>query len=197
MTNDVVMESGLDTEESLRRKVRPRHLALIATGVVAGIMLAGFGIASAQTSSSSPRPDEAFHGRTRAGAFRRFPGPGHPGRGLGMLHGEGVVRSPGGAGAFETVALQSGKVMTVGDGSIKVASADGFTRSYAITSDTKLFPMGEKIGDVGVGDEVRVSAVVNGDQATAKRIVDITDRPASTPGGPSGSGPAGAPGAAA
>ena len=157
---------------------------------MAGVTLAGFGVAGAQDGDDpSARPEGSIDGRPHGGMLRRFAGgPGHPGRGAGlgnMLHGEGVVRRGEGEGVLETVAMQSGKVTAVSDGSIEVESSDGFTRKYAVGDDTHVAPRGNDIGDVDEGDEVRVFAVVDGDGASAKRIADITDMP-DRPHGPLG-----------
>lgn len=166
-------------------------LALVASGVVVGMILAGFGVATAQGGGSSGEGQEMrSSGDAGPRGLRRFRGgPGHPGVGLGMpnlLHGEGVVGT--GEGETENVAMQVGKVVVVNGSSVEVKSTDGFTRTYAANSDTKVFPRGNDIGDVDEGDQVRVFAVVDGDTATAKRIVDITDMP-HRPGGPTGPPP--------
>lgn len=162
-----------------RRPGGPRHLALVAAGVVAGVTLAGFGVASAQGGDLSARTEASAEDGPKAEGFRRFRGGAgrfHRGPGLGdMLHGEGVVRRAD--GTIETVAVQSGKVTGVGDGSVEVESTDGFTRTYTVTDDTKVLPRSNDIGDVDEGDEVRVVAVVDGDSTTVKRIVDVTDMP--------------------
>lgn len=197
MEHDVT-ENRIKAEQQPSRRGGLKTVALIAAGIMAGITLAGFGVASAkgdgpQSPQSPQSANSAAGGQSAggqpAGALRRFGGgQGQPGRpeGLGnMLHGEGVVRRGEGEGVLETVAMQSGKVTAVSDTSIKVESTDGFTRTYAVTADTKLLPRGSGIGDVDEGDEVRVFAVVDGDTATAKRIMNITDRP-ERPGGPTG-----------
>ena len=191
MSNE--MESDV-TKEKSGVVVRPKKqgastkLALVASGVIAGIILAGFGVATAQGGNASEAgPKQRAGEHSGPGASGRFGGgPGHPGGGPGMrnlLHGEGVIRT--GEGETENVAMQVGEVTDANDSSVEVKSTDGFTRTYAVNADTNFLPRGNDIDDVDAGDEVRVLAVVDGSTATAKRIVDITDMPR-RPGGPSG-----------
>jgi hypothetical protein len=104
-----------------------------------------------------------------------------PGDGLfGALHGEFVVQKDG--GGYQTLATQSGSVTAVSSTSITVKSADGYTRTYVVNSDTKV-NRGGKIADIKTGATVRIRAVVSGDTATASSIDDGSNRPAAPPNG--------------
>src|SRR5262249_6546633 len=63
-----------------------------------------------------------------------FGGPGALGGLLGAVHGTAVVPKPG--GGYQTVAFQNGKVTAVSSTSIMLRSADGYSRTYRVTSST-------------------------------------------------------------
>ena len=87
--------------------------------------------------------------------------------------------------------------------SISVKSADGFTKTYQVTSSTLVDAQRDGIGSVKDGHQVSVLATVSGGRATATSILDlscrrqVTPRPAGATRGPrpaerraSGPGPA-------
>ena len=88
------------------------------------------------------------------------------------LHGQFVVPKPG--GGYQTMDLQRGSVTAVGSPSIAVKSADGFEKTYTVTSSTVVRSNTNKIADIKKDDQVRVLAVEDNGKATAVRIVDIT-----------------------
>jgi hypothetical protein len=70
--------------------------------------------------------------------------------------------------------VASATVTAVNSSSVTVKSADGFTASYAVTSNTVVDAKSAGIGSVKDGDTVFVTATVSGSTATAANIVDVT-----------------------
>ncbi|HWL35663.1 MAG TPA: hypothetical protein VNQ77_05665 [Frankiaceae bacterium] len=167
-----------DTVEVPQPAPRPRRLratGLVAAGLVGGLVLAGLGVASAQSGDPSPAPDRS----PKAERLHRGPrGPfGHHRGGMklgkGVLHGEYVTRAP--EGGYRTMATQNGEATAVSASSITVRSEDGFTRTYAIDDDTLVRGAFGDGADVKAGDEVHVVAVVEGGTARAFSIGNITE----------------------
>jgi hypothetical protein len=182
---------------------------LILAGVAAAALVAGAGAAVLATSGSpslvsssgplaaTPTPSPSPPA-SRPGFGGRGPGGGFPGRGgyaggLGpgvsrALHGEFVV--PRSGGGFQTEDTQRGSVTAVSDSSITVKSADGFTKTYQVTSSTLVDAQRDGIGSVKTGHQVSVLATVSGAAATATSIQDLSLLQAGhpVPGG-SNSGP--------
>ena len=73
-------------------------------------------------------------------------------------------------GTVLTVALQGGTITALTDGSVTVESADGFSRTYAVTTETRIATPSGTLADLASGDAVLVEAVVEGDTATAVTI---------------------------
>lgn len=94
----------------------------------------------------------------------------------GALHGEFVVEKEG--GGYQTVATQRGEVTAVSKESVTVKSEDGYSRTYTLTEDTLVNAARDGIDDVKTGDTVTVTAVVEGDKATASSVNDGTVREA-------------------
>ena len=104
------------------------------------------------TASSAPTPSPGAKGRhgwprgPRGTGASAFPGPGGGrwgggmwgagvGRG-GLLHGEFAVN---GAHGPQTVLVQRGTVTAVSTASVSLRSTDGYTATYRVTSDTKIW----------------------------------------------------------
>ncbi|MFK4640544.1 hypothetical protein [Paenarthrobacter histidinolovorans] len=128
-----------------------------------------------------------------------------PPEGLGLAGGPGaavhseyvVLRD----GAYVAMADQLGTVTDVSSASLTVKSADGFTRSYAVSSETAVAQGIRQRGtatspltlaDVAAGSAVRVTAAKDGDNYTAESIrltpttgQGGTSSQGSTPGGTS------------
>jgi len=133
----------------------------IIAGVAVAALLGGAGAALAATAAPAPP------------GFRHFgPGPGLGGFLFGALHGQFVIRKPG--GGYETVDVQNGQVTAVSTTSITLKSADGFTKSYRVTSSTLVDAQRDGIGSVKVGNQASVQATVSGSTATAISIEDLT-----------------------
>jgi len=62
----------------------------------------------------------------------------------------------------------------VSTASITLKSADGFTRSYTVTSSTLVDAQRDGIGSVKVGNQATMLATVSGSAATATSITDLT-----------------------
>jgi hypothetical protein len=159
----------------------------ILAGVAVVALLAGAGAALAATNSSppsatssaaaaTPSPSPTPSGPSRPG-FHRFGPGGFGGFGFGgglfgALHGQLVVTKPG--GGYETVDVQNGQVTAVSSTSITLKSADGFTKSYTVTSSTLVDAQRDGIGSVKVGNQASVTATVSGAAVTATSINDLT-----------------------
>lgn len=167
---------------------------LVAAGAV-GIATVASGQADAAASpsaSSTSSPDAngqpaapplpGKHGTTEHGPGSHDPGKHGPGlrawHGLrAALHGEAVVphRDSDGKvvdGQYDTVVYQRGSVTAVSSSSISVKSPDGYTATYAVTSNTHVHKDGKIVAvtDLTVGDTVRVAGTRSGTTTTAKRI---------------------------
>ncbi len=90
------------------------------------------------------------------------------------LHGEFVVR--GRSGKDVTVDMVRGKVTAVSPTSITIASRDGYSATYTVTSATRVHVRGEKgkktIGVVKNGDRVGAFGAKDGSAVDARVIVD-------------------------
>jgi hypothetical protein len=170
-----------------------RRFAVMAGVITLGV-LAGAGVAVAATSSSgqpaapgasaSPSPSQSpsvrphfppngpGHMRPPGDGPFAFGGPGALGGLLGAVHGTVVVPKPG--GGYQTVAFQNGKVTVVSGTSITLHSADGYSRTYQVTSATLVNAQRNGIGSIKSGNQVIVSATVSGSTATATRIIDVS-----------------------
>jgi hypothetical protein len=159
----------------------------ILTGVAVAALLGGAGAALAATNSPTPASSPSAAAATPAPtpAPSGPPGAARPGNhrfgggfgfgfgGLfGALHGQLVVTKPG--GGYQTVDVQTGQVTAVSTTSITLKSADGFTRSYVITSSTLVDAQRDGIGSVKVGNQATTVATVSGSTATATSINDLT-----------------------
>jgi hypothetical protein len=157
----------------------------VLAGVAVAALLGGAGAALAASNSSppptaspsaaaaTPAPTPTPSG-PRGPGFRRF-GPGGFGFGgglFGALHGQLVVRKPG--GGYQTVDVQNGQVTAVSSTSITLKSADGFTKTYAVTSSTLVDAQRDGIGSVKVGNQADVLATVSGSAVTATSVSDLT-----------------------
>ena len=170
-----------------------RRFAVMAGVVTLGV-LAGAGVAVAATSSSgqpatpgasaSPSPSPSSSVRPHfppKGAWRMpppgggpfaFGGPGALGGLFGAVHGSAVVPKSG--GGYQTIAFQNGKVTAVSGTSITLRSADGYSRSYQVTSSTLVNAQRDGIGSIKAGQQVIVTATVSGSTATATRVIDVS-----------------------
>jgi hypothetical protein len=110
--------------------------------------------------------------RAPGGGPFAFGGPGALGGLFGAVHGSAVVPKPG--GGYQTIAFQNGKVTAVSSTSITLNSADGYSRSYQVTSSTLVNAQRDGIGSVKTGSHVIVTATVSSSTATATRIIDVS-----------------------
>ena len=77
-------------------------------------------------------------------------------------------------GGYQNVDVQTGQVTAVSTTSITLKSADGFTKSYTVTSSTLVDAQRDGIGSVKVGHQATMLATVSGSSATATSINDLT-----------------------
>jgi len=175
-----------------RGAARPRRLTrtAIVSGVAAVILVvAGISMAVAQTSPSTTTPSTTvpsagpntgkhgggFNGRRGLGPFGglgKFGIGGMGGMG-GIVHGEFV--RPNGSNGYQTVDVQTGQVTSVSSSSITLKSADGFTKTYSVTTNTLVDAGRDGIGSVKKGDNATVDAVVSGSTSEARNINDLTN----------------------
>jgi hypothetical protein len=118
----------------------------------------------------TPGPRKEFRGHGFGPGGPAWAG-GLAGPGGGVLHGEFVRRNGNG---YQTVDVQVGQVTAVNSSSITVKSADGFSKSYSVTTNTLVNAGRDGIGTVKVGHNVSIQAVVNGTTTEAASIVDQT-----------------------
>jgi hypothetical protein len=175
-------------------------LMLAGLGMSVGVILGGLNMATAQeTPSTTPTPTPETTPAPPAPAEKPVPdavrekldrffdrggfGPGLRGPfghdpfghkfGRGAIHGEFTTKAPD--GGFRTQATQLGEVTAVSQSSITVKSEDGFSRTYAVNEDTLVNAGRDGIGSVKTGDQVQVSALVEGDTARAVHVFDTTN----------------------
>jgi hypothetical protein len=144
----------------------------------------------------------ATNGNATTGTGNGFPG-GFPGPGgrfgggagglMNALHGDFVVAN--GSNGYTTERLQTGTVTTVSSGSLTVKSADGYTQSYVIGSNTSVDRGADSISKVATGNKVTVIATLSGQTATATSVEDSTiDSATGQTGNGQGGGFGGGPG---
>jgi hypothetical protein len=158
-------------------------------GLAVGLALGGAGIAFAATSGSTtpstttpskpaaPRPGPVGRGFRGPIGPLGFGGVGALGR---VVHGEFTTRTP--SGGFQTVEVQTGKVMSKTTTSITVTSADGYKHTYQVSSSTVVDAQRDGIASVAIGDQVEVTATSASGKDTATNIVDATKVGASRKG---------------
>ena len=151
-------------------------LALTAAGATGAALARGGsdGEAALAAASSTPTPSDD---ERRADKDFRHGGPGGrlghhllggPG---GALHGSFVV--PDGDGGFQTMLTQRGTASKVSSTSITVRSEDGFSQTYAITSDTGVGATRDGVSGIKNGADVMIVAEQEGGKATAVHVVDL------------------------
>ena len=91
---------------------------------------------------------------------------------------------PDGDGGYRTMLTQRGTASKVSDTSITVRSEDGFSQTYAITSDTGVGATRDGVSGIKNGADVVVVAEQKGGKATALHVADLDAL-----GGPGGFGP--------
>lgn len=112
-----------------------RNKTLTAVGI-ATVLAAGGAAVIFATGSGSGQGGPGGGPGWGPGGGPGFGGPGGPGGGVSdALHGEFVV--PDGHGGYSTELTQTGTVTDISDTSVTARSEDGFTLTYAITTDTR------------------------------------------------------------
>ncbi len=168
-----------DTEAGRPRPGRARRLVL-GTAVAAGLAVGATGVAMAAT-SPSPAPSTSGSPSVTAPQApnkldREGRGSGHGGMMGGPLGGavRGEFVVPDGQGGFRTVDTQRGTVTAVSPTSITVKSADGTSKTYAVTANTLVNAARDGISTVKNGDTVQLMAVVTNGTSTVVRLTDVT-----------------------
>lgn len=134
------------------------HARTLALAGLTAVAVATGGIAVANAATPTPTPSAG----TGTVVTKHKPRP--------ALHGEAVRRGKG--GTFVTVGTQRGEVTAVSATSITEKSIDGFTRTYALTPDSKVL-LDKKTATataVQVGQKAAVVAVKTGDTWTVRRL---------------------------
>jgi Cu/Ag efflux protein CusF len=140
----------------------PRTRTALITGAAVVALVVSGGVAYAvsstptsatTTASASPAPAKTKHHRQLLGH---------------VAHGEVTLNGKD----HKVVDVQRGDVQAVSATSISVKSDDGFTATYAVTSDTKIRKGGKQsaISDVHTGDKVAIVATKANGASTATRI---------------------------
>ncbi|HZX04200.1 hypothetical protein, partial [Kribbella sp.] len=146
-------------------KLSQKRWRLIGTVAAVVVTTAAGGVAWA-ANNANPTPSASPSASTSAQPNQNQKPGGPPVRGgfrgeFGMgraLHGEFVVQKNG--GGYQTVDVQRGQVTAVSNSSLTVKSADGFTKTYTVTSNTMVNAARNGIGDVKTGNTVNVAAEV-------------------------------------
>lgn len=148
------------------------------TAVAAAAVLAVGGVAVAQAGGSDTG--------TAQGPGGQFGGPGDGGfrdggAGLtGTLHGTFVTQS---GGTYVTRLMQTGEVTAVSSGSITVKSADGYTKTYTLSSSTTVNGGQSQLSAIQTGHTVTVIA---SESAAATTVTDQSLAGTGQNGGPGG-----------
>jgi hypothetical protein len=188
-----------------------RNSVVSAALVLGGLAAGATGVALADSPSPTPTVSTPSGTATKAPVpgDRRGPRLGKRPDGLGgfgmlkgaggALHGELVVPAPG--GGYQTVLVQNGKVTAVSKTSITLKSEDGFSATYAVTSETVVNAARDGITTIKKGAQANVMAVRKSGKATALHVGDkslLKELRREFKGGPGRPGlPGGAPSATA
>jgi hypothetical protein len=166
------------------RTRRPYILVAVAVaallgGAGAALVVTGSGkpLPAHNASAAGPAPSSSPAPPGTAGPGSRTSAPGHVTE-PGVLHGQYVVRRPG--GGYQTIDVQNGQVMAISSTSITLRSEDGYTRRYVIDRSTVIVAGHGGITAVRVGDQASVEARVTGTSVVATSITDLTVAEAST-----------------
>ena len=120
-------------------------------------------------------PATSRGGQPKEAGTRMIPGTGPGRRRLGHPLRLAVV-------AVTAPPVPAASVTAVSTASITVKNADGFTKTYQVTSSTLVDAQRDGIGSVRDGHQVSVLAAVSGGTATATHIEDLSLLPAGHPG---------------
>ena len=165
-------------------------VGVLGGGLVAGVAVSQLGIATAASSSPTPRASAApDRPRLPMRPFQRFrhhlrgmPGMPGPGMALGMgpgdfgffghvLHGEATVEAPD--GTTKVVETQWGKITGLSGDEITVKSKDGFTETWTVDKNTRISLNGADgaLSSLKQGDTVHVFGDKSGSTAHARGVM--------------------------
>ena len=148
---------SVPTPSSSRTRRLATAAAFVAAGAVGATAITGFAFASngpagrTAATSVSPAAGATGGGGAATGAGRRA------GMLRDVLHGQVTVKDGDGT---KVVDLQRGRLTAASAGSITVASSDGFTATYAVSSSTTVHKARQTVPatSLSVGDDVLVRA---------------------------------------
>lgn len=154
--------------------------ALVGAGALGATIVTGVAFAADPTPSPSASSSTGTGdgtgpmSREGRGDHGGRGGPGAMGFGGEVLHGDATVETAD--GTTEVMRVVRGSVTAISDTSITVKATDGFTQTFAITTDTDIHKSRSDAtaADIAVGDVAMVSGVVSGDTVTAKRVHAMT-----------------------
>lgn len=158
---------------------------LLGTGVAVAVAADSTRTAPSQsTATATAEPDDDGNGkakgrvkrdkRARGGGKAHPHGAAHSGKRFlrggphAPLHGDFVVAA--GGGKFQTVVVQRGEVTAVSASSVRLKSEDGFSRTYAVTGETRVKARGGGITSVVKGTWASVVALRQGEVFTAQLV---------------------------
>jgi hypothetical protein len=175
----LVRSTGRQFSMASFQKLTEKRWRVVGTVAAVAATTAAGGVAWAATGADpTPSPSASPSAPASPGAPDQGKGPGRHGEFgmMGALHGEYVVEKDG--GGYQTIATQRGEVTAVSKDSITVKSADGYSKTYAVTADTLVNAARDGIDSVKTGNTVNVSAIVADGKATATSVSDGTVREA-------------------
>jgi hypothetical protein len=171
---------GDPSGEEPRPKRRVSKAVVAAVAAAAVVVAGGVGFAATRNGNAATS-QQAGPG----GGFGRAGGPGggFGGAGLGAIaHGEVVVADS--SGTYATRLVQTGTVSAASTTSITVRSADGYSATYTLGSDTSVDNGTDAGTDIATGHTVTVLA------STGKAAVTVTDQDLFAANGGQGGPPA-------
>lgn len=178
-------------------KVVNRTSVSVAAMTVIGVTAGGIAYADSQSTPASTSTTSATHQQASSQAARHNQA--HSRRANGRLarrggrrlaaralHGEVVV---GGKNQQRTIDVQKGEVTSVSSTSLTMKSVDGYTKTYVITSATRVRSKRKpsSISNVKPGERAFVVARKNGDTATARVVLGVRRPKPAKSGAASGS----------
>ena len=149
-----------------------RKIAAGVAGVVAAGVLGTAGVAAATSDNRSDAGTPATASATPAPSSPAAP-KGHHRRAKRLLvrgmHGEWVVKGKDG----KPVTLESirGTVTAVSSTRLTVKAEDGFTETFAVSSDTKVRGGADSLAEVKTGARAAVVGVKSGNTTTARMVL--------------------------
>lgn len=136
---------------------------VLAGALVVGLATVAVAQEKAEGDAEAPKRTGELKKRARHLGFR-------------VLHSDGVAMKKD--GSTVDVRRQGGTIEAVTADSITLKSPDGYTQTYAVNDETVVRDKRQpsEVGELEVGENVRVAAVKAGDGYTAKLIHGVPER---------------------